>query len=43
MENNNCTIFMEIFICKTKYSIQLIIHMLILERDNSGGFRDEKN
>jgi len=34
---------MEIFICKTKYSIHLIIYMSIIEGDNSGGFGDEKN
>jgi hypothetical protein len=43
MENNNCTIVIEVFVCKTKYSIYVVIYVTIPKGDNVGGFGHERN
>jgi hypothetical protein len=35
MENKKCTIFGEVFVCKTKYFVHIIINVAIPKGDNS--------
>jgi hypothetical protein len=43
MEYKNCTIVNEVFVCKTKYFVDIIIYVMVPKGDNNGRFKDKRN